>query len=52
MKKEVLLIILSVLQPFDYYGGDRIGKNLFGNCLVALDARTGKTFMAFSNSAS
>src|SRR5215203_4472939 len=27
---------------FDYYGGDRIGSNLFGNCLVALDARTGK----------
>jgi quinoprotein glucose dehydrogenase len=27
---------------YDYYGGDRIGKNLFGNCLLALDARTGK----------
>src|SRR5688500_5635991 len=27
---------------FDLYGGDRIGVNLFGNCLVALDARTGK----------
>ena len=27
---------------YDYYGGDRIGSNLFGNCLVALDARTGK----------
>ena len=27
---------------FDYYGGDRPGQNLFGNTLVALDARTGK----------
>jgi quinoprotein glucose dehydrogenase len=27
---------------FDLYGGDRIGANLFGNCLLALDARTGK----------
>jgi quinoprotein glucose dehydrogenase len=32
---------------FDYYGGDRIGKNLFGNCLVALDARTGKRIWHF-----
>jgi quinoprotein glucose dehydrogenase len=27
---------------FDLYGGDRLGANLFGNCLLALDARTGK----------
>src|SRR5262245_23216861 len=27
---------------FDFYGGDRPGSNLFGNSLVALDARTGK----------
>lgn len=27
---------------YDYYGADREGSNLFGNCLVALDARTGK----------
>jgi quinoprotein glucose dehydrogenase len=26
----------------DLYGGDRAGDNLFGNCLLALDARTGK----------
>ena len=26
----------------DYYGGDRHGKNLYGNSLVALDANTGK----------
>ncbi|WP_194776219.1 outer membrane protein assembly factor BamB family protein [Pararhodonellum marinum] len=27
---------------YDYYGVDRIGSNLFGNSLVALDAKTGK----------
>lgn len=27
---------------FDFYGVDRIGSNLFGNSLVAVDARTGK----------
>lgn len=27
---------------YDYYGADRIGQNLFGTSLVALDARTGK----------
>ncbi|HRI80001.1 MAG TPA: PQQ-binding-like beta-propeller repeat protein [Cyclobacteriaceae bacterium] len=27
---------------YDYYGADREGSNLFGNCLVALDIRTGK----------
>ncbi|HTE29318.1 MAG TPA: PQQ-binding-like beta-propeller repeat protein, partial [Chryseolinea sp.] len=27
---------------FDFYGGNRTGNNLFGNCLLALNARTGK----------
>ncbi|WP_193213588.1 PQQ-binding-like beta-propeller repeat protein [Luteolibacter marinus] len=27
---------------FDFWGGDRIGENLFANCLIALDANTGK----------
>ena len=26
---------------FDFYGGNRKGENLFGNCLLALDAATG-----------
>ncbi len=26
----------------DFYGGDRWGKGLFGNCILALDAATGK----------
>jgi quinoprotein glucose dehydrogenase len=31
----------------DMYGGDRKGANLFGNSLVALDARTGKRLWHF-----
>ena len=27
---------------YDMYGADRIGSNLFGNCLLALDVRTGR----------
>lgn len=27
---------------FDYYGGDRLGDNLFANTLLCLDAKTGK----------
>ena len=32
---------------YDYYGGDREGSGLFGNSLVALDARTGKRLWHF-----
>ena len=31
----------------DMFGGDRKGANLFGNCLLALDARTGKRLWHF-----
>jgi quinoprotein glucose dehydrogenase len=27
---------------FDFWGGNRIGADLFANCLIALDARTGR----------
>jgi quinoprotein glucose dehydrogenase len=27
---------------YDFYGADRVGANLFGDCLLALDLRTGK----------
>lgn len=27
---------------YDFYGGDRHGRNLYANCLVALDAATGR----------
>ena len=31
----------------DFYGGDRPGQNLFANCILALDIRTGKRLWHF-----
>ena len=32
---------------YNFYGGNRHGANLFGDCLIALDARTGKRLWHF-----
>jgi quinoprotein glucose dehydrogenase len=32
---------------FDFYGSNRLGDNLFANCLIALDAATGKRLWHF-----
>jgi len=32
---------------YDFYGGNRKGKNLFSDCLLALDARSGKRLWHF-----
>ncbi len=32
---------------YNFYGGDRIGQDLFGDCLLALNARTGKLLWYF-----
>ena len=32
---------------YDFYGANRKGANLFGNCLLALDARTGRRLWHF-----
>ncbi len=32
---------------FDYYGGNRPGQNLYANCLLALDAATGRLIWHF-----
>jgi quinoprotein glucose dehydrogenase len=32
---------------FDFWGGDRVGENLFSNSLIALDAATGKRLWHF-----
>ena len=32
---------------YDFYGADRIGANLFSDCLLALDARTGRYLWHF-----
>jgi quinoprotein glucose dehydrogenase len=36
-------VFLAVGSPtYDFYGANRIGENLYGNCIVALDASTGE----------
>lgn len=37
-----ILFVPTGSAAFDFYGGNRKGQNLFANCLLALDARTGK----------
>ena len=32
---------------FDFWGGNRMGQNLYANCLIALDAHTGKRLWHF-----
>ncbi|MES1219043.1 MAG: PQQ-binding-like beta-propeller repeat protein, partial [Bacteroidota bacterium] len=40
--EEKGIVFIPLGSPaFDFYGGNRKGENLFGNCLVALDAQTG-----------
>jgi quinoprotein glucose dehydrogenase len=42
------IVYVPLASPnYDFYGGDRKGQNLFGNCLLALDARTGKRLWHF-----
>jgi len=40
-KRGMVFISTKTAEP-DFYGGDRKGMNLFANCVVALDANTGK----------
>lgn len=40
-EKRGIVYIPLASPSYDFYGGNRKGKNLFGNSLVALDARTG-----------
>ena len=42
------MVFLATGSPtFDFWGGDRIGDNLFGNSVVALNAETGKRIWHF-----
>ncbi|MDE0109318.1 MAG: pyrroloquinoline quinone-dependent dehydrogenase [Bryobacterales bacterium] len=36
------LFVSTGSPTYDFYGADRPGANLFGNCVIALDARTGE----------
>ncbi len=42
-----ILYVPTGSAAFDFYGGNRKGQNLFANCLLALDARTGKRLWHF-----
>ncbi len=43
MDEQKGIVYIPLGSPaFDFYGGNRKGENLFGNCLLALDAATGK----------
>jgi len=42
------IVFLALGSPsYDFYGADRKGENLYGNCVVALDAATGKHIWHF-----
>lgn len=41
-QKRGIVYVPTASPSFDFYGADREGQNLFANCLLALDAKTGK----------
>jgi quinoprotein glucose dehydrogenase len=43
---EILYVPTGSAAP-DFYGGDRLGSNLYANCLLALNANTGKRLWHF-----
>ncbi len=40
--KRGIIFVPTGSAAYDFYGGNRHGANLFSNCLLALDAQTGK----------
>jgi glucose dehydrogenase len=46
-EKRGIVYIPTGSPTFDFYGADRVGDNLFANCLLALDANTGKRIWHF-----
>ena len=45
--KRGILFVPTGSAGFDFWGGNRKGTNLFANCLLALDAKTGKRLWHF-----
>ena len=42
------MVFIALGSPsYDFYGEDRKGYNLYGNCVLALDAATGKHIWHF-----
>jgi quinoprotein glucose dehydrogenase len=46
-EKRGMVFLATGSPTWDFYGGDRKGNNLFGNCVIALDAGTGKRIWHF-----
>lgn len=46
-EKRGMVFLATGSPSYDFYGADRKGKNLFGNCVVALHAATGKLIWYF-----
>jgi quinoprotein glucose dehydrogenase len=46
--RGIAYLAVGAARP-DFIGVDRLGDNLFSNCLVALDARTGRRLWHFQN---
>ncbi len=46
-EEKGILFVPTGSVAFDFYGGKRLGNDLFGNCLIALDAATGKRLWHF-----
>jgi quinoprotein glucose dehydrogenase len=45
--KTGVLYVPTGSAAFDFYGGDRVGDDLFADCLLALDAETGRRIWHF-----
>jgi quinoprotein glucose dehydrogenase len=45
--KRGIVFVPTGSPTYDYYGADRVGANLFADCLLALDVRTGKRLWHF-----
>lgn len=46
-RERGILFVPTGSAAYDFYGANRKGANLFANCLLALDARTGKRIWHF-----
>jgi quinoprotein glucose dehydrogenase len=46
-EKRGIVFIPTASPKYNFYGADRTGANLFGDCLIALNARTGKLIWYF-----
>jgi glucose dehydrogenase len=46
-EKRGIVYVPTASPKYNFYGGNRKGANLFADCLIALDARTGKRLWHF-----